>query len=234
MCFGFPVLSFRSWSHYIYVVLFRSVFTHIRGGHDTCTLLLFPFNLFVSVSFSFSLSTHLDCHHSYVVPVASSKMAGHCIVCSVCCITMYFEVVSLSWFVPLVESGICLLVDVATLSTIYDVRHPLLLQVFRLFRYAYPSSSLRCSRKRPSLLSLACASGRPCASGRLSFAVVSRVCLRRSVLRCWRALLLCVLPFCNLFPRTYIRRRLIPYYDSGPLHKHQIYIRPIFHFCDHF
>ena len=30
-------------------------------------------------------------------------------------------------FVPLVESGICLFVDVATLSTIYDVRHPLLL-----------------------------------------------------------------------------------------------------------
>ena len=30
-------------------------------------------------------------------------------------------------FVPLVESGICLLVDVATLSTIYDVRHSLLL-----------------------------------------------------------------------------------------------------------
>ena len=30
-------------------------------------------------------------------------------------------------------------------------------------------------------------------------------------------------------PGTYIRRRLIPYYDSGPLHKHQIYIRPIFH-----
>ena len=30
-------------------------------------------------------------------------------------------------FVPLVKSGICLLVDVATLSTIYDVRHPLLL-----------------------------------------------------------------------------------------------------------
>ena len=30
-------------------------------------------------------------------------------------------------FVPLVESGICLLVDVATLSTIYDVRHPPLL-----------------------------------------------------------------------------------------------------------
>ena len=43
--------------------------------------------------------------------------------------------------------------------------------------------------------------------------VVSRVCLRPSVLRCWRALLLqlCVLPFCNLFPRTYIRRRLIPF-----------------------
>ena len=40
--------------------------------------------------------------------------------------------------------------------------------VFRLFRYAYPSSSLRCSRKRPSLLSLACA------SGRLSFAVGER------------------------------------------------------------
>ena len=77
----------------------------------------------------------------------------------------------------------------------------------RLFRHAYPSSSFRCSRKRPSLLSLACA------SDRLSF-----------------ALLLCVLPFCNLFPRTYIRRRLTPYYDSGPLHKHQIYIRPISHF----
>ena len=30
-------------------------------------------------------------------------------------------------FVPLVESGICLLVDVASLSTIYDVRHALLL-----------------------------------------------------------------------------------------------------------
>ena len=30
-------------------------------------------------------------------------------------------------FVPLIEFGICLLVDVATLSTIYDVRHPLLL-----------------------------------------------------------------------------------------------------------
>ena len=30
-------------------------------------------------------------------------------------------------FVQLVESGICLLVIVATLSTIYDVRHPLLL-----------------------------------------------------------------------------------------------------------
>ena len=59
---------------------------------------------------------------------------------------------------------------------------------------------------------------------------LSRV-LRPSVLRCWRALLLlCVLPFCNLFPRTYIRRRLIPCYDSGPLHKHQIYIRPIVHF----
>ena len=56
------------------------------------------------------------------------------------------------------------------------------------------------------------------------------MCLRPSVLRCWRALLLCVIPFCNLFPRTYVRRRLIPYYDSGPLHKHQIYIRPMFHF----
>ena len=64
------------------------------------------------------------------------------------------------------------------------------LQFFRLFRYAYPSSSFRCakyaaffvtaaaatafslssrcSRKRPSLLSLACA------SGRLSFAVGER------------------------------------------------------------
>ena len=39
-----------------------------------------------------------------------------------------FEAHDLKWyFVPLVESGICLLVDVATLSTIYDVRHPLLL-----------------------------------------------------------------------------------------------------------
>ena len=39
------------------------------------------------------------------------------------------------------------------------------LQFIRLFRYASASSSFRCSRKRPSLLSLACA------SGRLSFAV---------------------------------------------------------------
>ena len=39
------------------------------------------------------------------------------------------------------------------------------------FRYAYPSSSWRCSRKRPSLLSLACA------SGRLSFAVGERYCV---------------------------------------------------------
>ena len=31
----------------------------------------------------------------------------------------------------------------------------------------------------------------------------------------------------------YIRRRLVPYYDSGPLHKHQIYIRPIFHSLVH-
>ena len=37
---------------------------------------------------------------------------------------------------------------------------------------------------------------------------LSRVYLRPSVLRCWRALLLtlCVLPFCNPFPHTYIRR----------------------------
>ena len=42
------------------------------------------------------------------------------------------------------------------------------LQFIRLFRYACPFSSFRCSRKRPSLLSLACA------SGRLSFAVGER------------------------------------------------------------
>ena len=53
-------------------------------------------------------------------------------------------------FVPLVESG-------------KQIRYK-----FSAFRYAYPSSSLRCSRKRPSLLSLACA------SGRLSFAVGER------------------------------------------------------------
>ena len=41
-------------------------------------------------------------------------------------------------------------------------------EIFRFFRCAYPSSSLRCTRKRPSLLSLACA------SGRLSFAVGER------------------------------------------------------------
>ena len=35
---------------------------------------------------------------------------------------------------------------------------------------------------------------------------------------------------CSSRVSTYIRRRLIPYYDSGPLHKHQIYVRPIFHF----
>ena len=42
------------------------------------------------------------------------------------------------------------------------------IQFSRLFLYACPSSSFRCSRKRPSLLSLACA------SGRLSFAVGER------------------------------------------------------------
>ena len=91
------------------------------------------------------------------------------------------------YFVPLVESGICLLVlvDVATLSTIHDVRHPLLLPP------GYPTQELI---SRPQAV-------RPPSST----------------------------PFCNLFPRTYIRRRLIPYYDSGPLHKHQIYMRPIFH-----
>ena len=75
-----------------------------------------------------------------------------------------------SVFVPLVESGICLLVDVATLSTIYDVRHPLLLPP------GYPTEELI---SRPQ-------AARPPSS-------------------------------------------TIPYYDSGPLHKHQIYIRPIFH-----
>ena len=108
-------------------------------------------------------------------------------------------------FVPLVESGFSLLVDVATDRGVYDLRRQApatknTLQFFRLFRYAYPSSSFRCSRRRPSLLlSLVCA------SGRLSFPVGERYYL-------------CVLPFCNLFPRRYIRRRLIPYYDSGPLH----------------
>ena len=48
------------------------------------------------------------------------------------------------------------------------VTPPVIGHIFRLFRYAYPSGSLRCSRKRPSLLSLACA------SGRLSFAVGER------------------------------------------------------------
>ena len=56
---------------------------------------------------------------------------------------------------------------ISALSTIYDVRHPLLLPPGTR-RYACPSSSFRCSRKRPSLLSLACA------SGRLSFAVGKR------------------------------------------------------------
>ena len=47
-------------------------------------------------------------------------------------------------------------------------KNTLLVQFIRLFRYACPSSSFRCSRKRPSLLSLACA------SGRLSLAVGER------------------------------------------------------------
>ena len=36
----------------------------------------------------FSLLTHLDCRHLYVVPVVSSKMAGHFIVYAAYCITM--------------------------------------------------------------------------------------------------------------------------------------------------
>ena len=87
------------------------------------------------------------------------------------------------------------------------------LQFIRLFRHASPSSSFRCSRKRPSLLSLSCA------SGRLSFAVGEHNYRTR------------VLPFYNLFPRTYIRRPLIPYYDSCPLHKHQIYMSKLPLFC---
>ena len=58
--------------------------------------------------------------------------------------------------------------------------------IYPPFRYASPSSSFRCSRKRPSLLSLACA------SGRLSFAVGEHYYYSCS----------CVLPFCNLFPRS--------------------------------
>ena len=53
-------------------------------------------------------------------------------------------------------------------SVCFERIHKNTRQIFRLFRYAYPSSTLRCSRKRPSLLSLACA------SGRLSFAVGER------------------------------------------------------------
>ena len=129
----------------------------------------------------------------------------------------------ISAFVPLVESGICLLVDVATLSTIYDVRHPLLLppgyptqELFSrpqavFFRYSYPSSSLRCSLV---------ASARLCCLSRVPPAVCP------SLLE--SATTVCTF-FLQSLLRTYIRRRLIPYYDSGPLHKHQIYVRPIFH-----
>ena len=81
-------------------------------------------------------------------------------------------------FVPLVESGICLLVDVATLSTIYDVRHPLLLPP------GYPTQVLI---SRPQAV-------RP----------PSSTPILAAVLRCWRALLL----LCNSFLQslsTYVR-----------------------------
>ena len=85
------------------------------------------------------------------------------------------------------------------------------LQIFRLFRYSYPSSSLRCSLV---------ASARLCCLSRVPPAVCP------SLLE--SATTVCTF-FLQSLLRTYIRRRLIPYYDSGPLHKHQIYIRPIFH-----
>ena len=87
---------------------------------------------------------------------------------------------------------------------------------------------------------------------------LSRVYLRPSVLRCWRALLLtlCVLPFCIFFrirtygdstyvhtsflqplsayvhtaiPHTYIRRRLIYITIQSRSTNTRFYIRPIFH-----
>ena len=85
------------------------------------------------------------------------------------------------------------------------------LQIFRLFRYSYPSSSLRCSLV---------ASARLCCLSRVPPAVCP------SLLE--SATTVCTF-FLQSLLRTYIRRRLIPYYDSGPLHKHQIYVRPIFH-----
>ena len=85
------------------------------------------------------------------------------------------------------------------------------LQIFRLFLYSYPSSSLRCSLV---------ASARLCCLSRVPPAVCP------SLLE--SATTVCTF-FLQSLLRTYIRRRLIPYYDSGPLHKHQIFVRPIFH-----
>ena len=125
-------------------------------------------------------------------------------------------------FVPLVESGICLLVDVATLSTkIYATS-------FCLFRYAYPSSSLTCT------------------SGRLSFAVgeryywlcvyfLSAISFRIRTYGDSTYVRTYFLSAISFLIRTYGDSIYVqtptphPYYDSVPLHKHQIYIRPIFH-----
>ena len=153
----------------------------------------------------FSLDhTFIVCDQGGRVVRSKLETGGYSLRCGFLTKDSQLFTVEINQFVPPVESGICLLVDVATLSTVYDVRHPLLLppgyptqvlisrpqavrppsstppgcpkrekqkntlRFFRPFRYAYPSSSFRCSRRRSSLLSLACA------SGRLSFAVGER------------------------------------------------------------
>ena len=85
------------------------------------------------------------------------------------------------------------------------------LQFIRLFRHACPSRSFRCSRKRPSLLSLACA------SGRLSFAVGERY--------------YCVyfLSAISFHVRTYADASFHITIQARSTNTRFTYIRPIFH-----
>ena len=91
LCFGFPVLSFRSWSYSIYLccaVLFW--LPHLRKGHDTS----FYFYLFV-----YYFEVLFICFFVF-------RSFCHCIVYSAYCIAMYVLIVYL--FRGFVTAELCI------------------------------------------------------------------------------------------------------------------------------